>query len=261
MIYIILTNRQFHCLKTLRFAAQLLQHEPSMIKIFLTLAIILSGIFSDIAPAGSSAPILPEIKSVETRTYNELATSAVGIRMPSPDVFEMAYKGYITLKGKNGLNRNILTIADFSLPSTEKRLWVFDMDKKEILFNEWVAHGKNSGENYAAKFSNIPHTNMSSIGFYITGDTYSGKHGLSLYLDGQEEEFNSKARERAIVIHGADYVSENFIKAYGRLGRSFGCPALSMDSYKQIIESISRGSCLFIYYPDKTYLKRSTVLN
>jgi hypothetical protein len=180
--------------------------------------------------------------------------------LPSPKVFTLALNGYEKLK-KTGLKKNLLSIIDFSLPSTEKRLWVIDVENKKILFHELVAHGRNTGDNIAAKFSNIPNSNMSSLGFYLTGETYTGKHGLSLYLDGMDTEFNNNARSRAIVIHGADYVSEDFISKYGRLGRSFGCPALSTGSYKAIIDIISDGSCLFIYYPDEEYLKKSTVLN
>lgn len=190
--------------------------------------------------------------------YNEL--SATG-EMPSPEVFGLALKGYTNLKKSNAFSKNILTIADFSRPSSEKRLWVIDMESKKVLFHELVAHGRNSGENYAGKFSNTPSSNMSSLGFYVTGETYTGKHGLSLYLDGMDQQFNNNARNRAIVIHGADYVSPDFIKVYGRLGRSFGCPALSLDCYQTVIESISEGSCLFIYYPDEQYLNNSSVLN
>jgi hypothetical protein len=135
------------------------------------------------------------------------------------------------------------------------------MDSKKVLFHDLVAHGRNSGDNFAGKFSNTPNSNMSSLGFYVTGDTYTGKHGLSLYLNGMDPDFNDKARERSIVIHGADYVSQNFIRKYGRLGRSFGCPALSMESYKSIIDTICQGSCLFIYYPDEGFVRQSTVLN
>jgi hypothetical protein len=192
--------------------------------------------------------------------YDEISV-ANNTELPSYEVFELAYRGYDNLRKKQGFNKNILTIADFSKPSTEKRLWVIDMDSKKVLFHDLVAHGRNSGDNFAGKFSNTPNSNMSSLGFYVTGDTYTGKHGLSLYLNGMDPDFNDKARERSIVIHGADYVSQNFIRKYGRLGRSFGCPALSMESYKSIIDTICQGSCLFIYYPDEGFVRQSTVLN
>lgn len=192
--------------------------------------------------------------------YNELKTMN-STDVPSYEVFELAYRGYSNLMKKQAFSKNILSIADFSKPSTEKRLWVIDMNTRKILYNDFVAHGRNSGENFAGKFSNTPNSNMSSLGFYITGETYSGKHGLSLYLNGQDPQFNDKARERAIVIHGADYVSPEYIQKYGRLGRSFGCPALSMESYRSIIGTIEQGSCLFIYYPDKEFIKKSMWLN
>lgn len=217
--------------------------------------IYLSGILSQ--PALHEEPVkdsLPEYLII----YNEFSASG---EMPSSAVFEVALRGYQNLRKYNALGRNILAIADFSMPSTEKRLWVIDMDSRKVLFHEFVAHGRNSGDNYAGEFSNIPSSHMSSLGFYVTGETYTGKHGLSLYLDGKDKEFNDNARSRAIVMHGADYVSTDFIKQHGRLGRSFGCPALSMECYQTVIDSISKGSCLFIYYPDEHYLQKSSVLN
>lgn len=192
--------------------------------------------------------------------YEELATED-NMVLPSYEVFSIAMKGYNNLKGKSGIRKNILTIIDFSKPSSEKRLWVIDIDTRKVLFNDLVAHGRNSGDNIATQFSNTPNTNMSSIGFFVTGETYSGMHGLSLYIDGMDKDFNNNARSRAIVIHGADYVSSDFIKKHGRLGRSFGCPSLSLDSYKPVINTICDGSCLFIYYPDKEFLNMSSVLN
>lgn len=192
--------------------------------------------------------------------YEDLLSDSTS-DLPSYDVFNLAIKGYNNLKNANNLKKNILTIADFSLPSDSKRFWVIDMDKKKILFNDLVAHGRNSGENIAAKFSNTPESNMSSLGFYVTGETYTGKHGLSMFLDGMDPEFNNNARQRAIVVHGADYVSSDFIKRYGRLGRSFGCPALSSAIITPVINTISGGSCLFIYYPDKDFISKSKVLN
>ncbi|HLN54591.1 MAG TPA: murein L,D-transpeptidase catalytic domain family protein [Bacteroidales bacterium] len=208
-----------------------------------------------------NAPVFTRDETPEQQiVYNELI-SLNSPDVPSYEVFELAYRGYNNLMKKQAFSKNILSIADFSKPSTEKRLWVIDMNTRKILFHDFVAHGRNSGENFAGKFSNSPNSNMSSLGFYITGETYSGKHGLSLYLNGKDPQFNDKARERAIVIHGADYVSQDYIKKYGRLGRSFGCPALSMDSYQSIIGTIEQGSCLFIYYPDEEFVKKSKWLN
>jgi hypothetical protein len=230
-----------------------------MVNIFL-LDLLL--VFNSIAAFSLSGGLyVPEKEIPEQRIlYNELSAVNNTV-LPSYKVFDLAFKGFSNLRKTGGFSKNILTIADFSKPSTEKRFWVIDMVSGKVLFHELVAHGKNSGDNYAGKFSNIPQSNMSSLGFYITGDTYTGKHGLSLYLNGRDREYNDKARERAIVIHGADYVSQDFIRQYGRLGRSFGCPALSQECNKSIIDTISGGSCLFIYYPDEEFITKSTVLN
>lgn len=181
---------------------------------------------------------------------------------PAEEVLSVALKGFNNLKSIPGaVKKDILTIVDFSLPSNKKRFWVIDLENKKILFNDLVAHGKNSGDVYAKNFSNTESTYMSSLGFYLTGNTYQGKHGLSLILEGMDKNFNDNARNRAIVMHGANYVSNDFIKKYGRLGRSFGCPSLSPDICKKVIDTIRDGSCLFIYYPDKRFLAKSQVLN
>lgn len=183
-------------------------------------------------------------------------------KLPSFDAFSLAFKGYNNLRATTEeLKKQLLTIVDFSLASSEKRLWVIDLAHKKVLFNDLVAHGRNSGNTFAKKFSNIPNTNMSSLGFYITGKTYHGKHGLSLFLNGMDKEYNTNARKRAIVMHGANYVSQDFVKKYGRLGRSLGCPSLSMDIYQDVIETIREGSCLFIYFPDKQFVAKSSTLN
>lgn len=181
---------------------------------------------------------------------------------PPYDIFELALKGYNNLSSaRDVVKKHILTVIDFSKPSNEKRLWVLNLDTQKVLFNDYVAHGRNSGDVFANTFSDKPNSYMSSIGFYLTDQTYQGKNGLSLRLDGLEEKYNQHARDRAIVMHGADYVSTDFIKKYGRLGRSFGCPSVSMEIYKDVIETICDGSLLFIYYPDKNYLQHSDILN
>jgi hypothetical protein len=130
-----------------------------------------------------------------------------------------------------------------------------------VIYQDYIAHGKNTGNLMAEKFSNTPHSNQSSLGFYKTAETYHGKHGLSLKLDGLEIGINDMARQRAIVIHAAKYAEESFIKKYGRLGRSFGCPALPAQNYDEIIELIKGGTLLFIYFPESRYLENSSVLN
>jgi hypothetical protein len=140
-------------------------------------------------------------------------------------------------------------------------MWIIDMKDGMILHYGLVSHGRNSGDLMAQKFSNISSSNMSSLGFYLTGETYQGKHGYSLRLDGLEKGFNDKARERAIVIHGADYAHENFIQQTGRLGRSLGCPALPNEIANEVIDLIKEQSLLFIYGKDKDYLNKSAFLN
>lgn len=171
--------------------------------------------------------------------------------VPSLESFEVAFKGYESLRGANKVENNILTIIDFSLSSNKKRLWVIDMESKEVLFNSLVSHGMNSGEEFATDFSNKAESYKSSLGFYLTAEIYTGKHGSSLRLDGLEKGINDNARQRAIVIHGADYVSETFAKNNGRLGRSQGCPALPNELTSKIISKIKNKSVLYIYHPSR----------
>ncbi|KAA9338628.1 murein L,D-transpeptidase catalytic domain family protein [Hymenobacter busanensis] len=184
--------------------------------------------------------------------YDDLNVAESGL---SYDVFRKAYTGFLNLKaeGKLDASREVLTVVDFEKPSTEKRLWVLDLGQKQVLFHTLVAHGHNSGENVATNFSNENESNMSSLGFYVTQDDYTGKHGRSLKLQGVDEGYNDNALERSVVMHGADYVSEDFIQQYGRLGRSLGCPALPMDQYAQIIDAVHGGTCLFLNGPDTSY--------
>lgn len=158
------------------------------------------------------------------------------------------------------VNCSIVTIADFSQPGSSKRLYVIDLESNQVLFQTYVAHGRNSGESLATAFSDQVSSYQSSLGCYRTAETYSGEHGYSLRLDGLEAGINAHARERAIVMHGADYVSEDFIRENGRLGRSFGCPAVPAELATPIINTIKDGSCLFIYAPDKNYLSRTALM-
>lgn len=171
--------------------------------------------------------------------------------MPSFDCFSIALKGFYKFKERGFFQKNILTLIDFSKSSNSKRLWIFDLDKKEVIVNTYVAHGKNTGDEYANYFSNKAESYQSSLGFYVTAEIYNGKHGSSLKLDGLQKGMNDNARERAVVIHGADYVSERFIRENKRLGRSLGCPAVPVELNGKIISLIKDKSCLFIYHPSK----------
>jgi hypothetical protein len=153
-----------------------------------------------------------------------------------------------------------LTVIDYSRPSASKRMWVLDLEARQVLFEELVAHGQGSGDNLPTKFSNEADSHQSSLGLFVTDDTYVGKNGYSLRLDGLEAGVNDHARDRAIVIHGAPYVSPQFVRAQGRLGRSWGCPALSEDIARTVIDRIKGGDLVFAYYPDKNWLKTSKYL-
>ncbi|MDD3039863.1 murein L,D-transpeptidase catalytic domain family protein [Bacteroides sp.] len=170
--------------------------------------------------------------------------------------FRQAVAGYNQIHEKK---KPILTLIDFSKPSTEKRLFVFDIEKKKLLYSSVVSHGKNSGENYATSFSNQTGSYKSSLGFYLTENTYQGKNGYSLILNGLEKGINDKAKERAIVVHGAAYANPSVITS-GRLGRSFGCPALPQTLTKPIINTIKDGSVMFIYANNAKYLAQSSLL-
>lgn len=199
-------------------------------------------------------------ENVIKNIYDELKGAE---EKPDFNVFRKALIGYYHLKASHKLSdkKDYLSIVDFSLSSNKERLWIIDLKKKEILFHSLVAHGRNTGDEFAANFSNLPNSFMSSIGFYVTGEKYTGKHGLSLRLDGQEKEFNSEARKRAVVMHGANYVSKDFIKKAGRLGRSLGCPAVPVEIHKEVINALADKTCLFIYHPDKNYEEKSSLKN
>ncbi len=169
--------------------------------------------------------------------------------LPQLQSFTQALNGYNKLKAKGLIQKDILTLIDFSLSSNVKRLWVIDLASKTILYQSLVAHGRNTGEEFATSFSNAAQSFKSSLGFYATGEVYQGKHGLSLRLDGLEKGVNDNARNRGVVMHAADYVSNSFVKNNKRLGRSQGCPAVPLGLSKEIISIIKDKSCLFIYHP------------
>ncbi|MBL0145897.1 MAG: murein L,D-transpeptidase catalytic domain family protein [Chitinophagaceae bacterium] len=174
----------------------------------------------------------------------------------------MGYKGVSKFARKGLLKKsNILTVIDFSKSSTQKRLFVLNISTGKVLLSSLVAHGRNSGLEYATAFSNECESNKSSLGFYTTGGTYIGEHGYSLKLNGCERGINDAAYQRAIVVHGAEYVSDDIVRAQGFLGRSLGCPAVPQNTSKKLIDIIKNGSCLFIYQQNNKYINQSKILN
>jgi hypothetical protein len=177
------------------------------------------------------------------------------------DVFKMALDAASCAVRTGAVSApETLTVIDYSKPSSERRLWVFDLKAKELVYEELVAHGQGSGANMATQFSNEDESHQTSLGLFVTRDTYVGKNGYSLRLDGLDRGVNDRARDRAIVMHGAPYVSEQFVKANGRLGRSWGCPAISAVVAKQMIDRVKGGGLVFAYYPDARLLKTSKYL-
>jgi hypothetical protein len=200
-------------------------------------------------------PAIPSAISV----YDSLKLNLAGLNRKA---FELAQAGFEKLKEQGTiLNDNIISIIDFSLPSTEKRLYVVDLKNYQVLYKTYVAHGRNSGTVMANSFSNNPSSYKSSLGFYKTLGTYFGKHGYSLKLEGLERGINDNAYERSIVMHGADYVNPSYIPKLGFIGRSQGCPAVAPEEARPIINTIKDGSCLFIYSPNTTYQQHSSILS
>jgi len=208
------------------------------------------------AGSDKSDPILENQHTL----FTTLNLAAKGL---SCEIFQLALKGLRKLDTDGKLrNSGILTIIDFSQSSKKKRLYVIDLLHKALLFNTYVAHGRNTGEEYAQHFSNISGSCKSSLGFYVTKEEQSGASvGLSLILDGMEKGFNDNAQKREIIIHGAKYATENFIRQTGRLGRSFGCPSLPPDLIKPVVDAIKEGTCLFIFHKDDNYIAHSLLLN
>jgi len=197
--------------------------------------------------------------STVTNVYDSLHLADLGL---NKSVFDLALQGRNELVNNGKLKKsNILSIVDFSLPSTAKRLFIVDLDNYKLLFNTYVSHGRNSGLQTANSFSNAPESFKSSLGFYSTAATYAGKHGYSLQLEGLEKGFNDNAMSRGIVMHAADYVCESVAKAQGYIGRSLGCPAVPEKLHTAIIAAIANGSCLFMYAKDNNYLQHSALLH
>ncbi len=217
--------------------------------------------------AGSKVSAVRAAKRAEMRMilatagviYEDMNLEDSGL---SRKAFEYAWTGYYKLKKKGLLRRTgILSICDFSQSSSSQRMYVIDVRNRRLLYRTFVAHGINSGEEFANSFSNKAESCKSSLGFYITTRTYTGMNGLSLRIEGVDKGFNDNAGKRNIVIHGASYVSLRILHKYGVMGTTFGCPAIPDEMSSQIIPVVKNGSCFFIYYPSKKYLAQSPVLN
>lgn len=230
--------------------------KQALIIVLSLLSITLPGSEKSTIPAEKARKIVSSNVPAPTTfqlLYDELNLAASGLNR---EAYTIALRGMQHIAG----TKPLLSIVDMSQPSSKKRLYVIDLVKRKLLFNTYVAHGRNSGELQARRFSNTNSSFQSSLGFYKTLGLYQGKHGLSMQLQGLEKGINDNAFSRAIVMHGADYVCEDVIRRTGRLGRSQGCPAVSTTECSPIVRTISGGSCLFIYYPDNTYLKQSAFL-
>ena len=217
--------------------------------------------------ATTAAPAAPAVVQSAARLLEEEANDlyqTMNLKKwgLSRKAFEYALKGYKhLLQAKKIRKDEVLTICDFSQSSRKKRFYIIDVESKKMLINTWVAHGRNSGGEYARRFSNKPESHQSSLGFYVTRNTYYGGHGLALKIEGLEKNINDLAHKRNIVIHGSHYVGANYLRKCRINGRSFGCPAVPAKDNAKVIQTIKGGSCLFIYHPSKNYIQNSKVLN
>lgn len=189
---------------------------------------------------------------------SSLVKQAPGLRT---EVLRLAIDAANTAARKGLVKRrDLLTVIDYSLPSSQPRLFIFDLESRKLLFRELVAHGKNSGGNRTTHFSNMHGSLATSMGLFVTGNTYYGSNGYSLRLRGLERGVNDNAMQRAIVMHGASYVSQAAVRALGRLGRSWGCPAVRKEVARKMIDTVRGGSAIFAYYPEKKWLTSSAFL-
>jgi hypothetical protein len=212
--------------------------------------------FLSVAIGILSSQVVGAARSSKSERVSAAAAAAI-----NNDVVEMAFSAAsCAVRAGDVRNPETLTVIDYSKPSTEKRFYVYDLRSRELLYTELVAHGQGSGENMTTRFSNQPNSHATSLGLFVTADTYIGKNGYSLRMDGLDRGFNDKARERAIVMHGAPYVDPAAMTATGRLGRSWGCPALRPGVAREVIDLVKGGDLVFSYYPDQTWLKSSKYL-
>ena len=208
-----------------------------------------------------AAPPRPELRLEPPPSPAPQPISFSTTSWPRREVLDLALHAYRCGRNLGDIDRPLLTVIDYSLPSTARRLWVIDVAHSQVLFNELVAHGQRSGEDSPVAFSNRLGSRQSSLGLFRTDEVFTGEHGLSLRLSGLEPGVNDRARERHIIMHGADYVSEVFIAEHGRLGRSWGCPALPAEVHERVIDRIRDGSAVFAYYPDPQWLESSRFLH
>ena len=207
----------------------------------------------------SNSSRTPVIKRISDSIYDLISLGEYGLEK---DVFFNAYKGFKYLESRGELNNtDVLTICDYSQSSRNKRLYVIDVVNSRLLFNTYVSHGKNSGEEFATSFSNLNNSNKSSLGFLVTGRPYKGRSGYSLQLNGMEPGINDKVKMRSIVLHGSKYVAASVNGAKGAISRSYGCPAVPFGIHYRIINAIKGGSCVYVSYPDDWYAHTSTILN
>ncbi len=205
--------------------------------------------------------LVPTVSNASSAEFARADFDSTAIGSIETDVFDLALgAASCAVRAGDVEAPATLTVIDYSKPSSEKRLWVFDLKSRELIYEELVAHGQGSGANIATQFSNEDESHRTSLGLFKTDTTYVGKNGYSLRLDGLDRGINDRARDRAIVMHGAPYVSQEFVKANGRLGRSWGCPAISDEVAKQLIDRVKGGGLVFAYYPDSGLLKASKYL-
>ncbi len=212
------------------------------------------------APPVSTPLSVEDLMTLEAKSlYDSMRLKRAGL---SKKAFVFAWKGYKRLLTKRKLgNDDVLSICDFSQSSRQRRLYIIDVANKKLLVHTYVAHGRNSGGEYARTFSNRPESHKSSLGFFVTRNSYWGDHGLALKLEGIENGINDKANARNIVIHGSEYVGAGYLRSNRFNGRSYGCPAVPKKDSQKVIDNIKGGSCLFIYHPTNNYLSKSTILN
>lgn len=221
--------------------------------LFFTFILLISSVERQDIPLPTGSPELPELP-LSYQLYSEMGLEGI----VNYDAFEQAVMGYQKIEDKR---KEIMTLIDYSKPSTEERLYVLDINRKKLLYKTLVSHGRNSGFLYATSFSNKDGSYQSSLGFFLTENTYSGKNGYSLVLEGLEKGINDRARDRAIVMHGAPYSNPSVVRSNGYLGRSLGCPALPQNVSQEIINLIKNGSLIYIYADNQEYLAESPILN